>query len=64
MSNELMQLVDKIPVNQNELANYQMKKFILEKLAIIFKNRQVIEQAARAKRKQDIPRCLQEERGL
>lgn len=54
VQNELMQIVDRIPVNQNAPATYPMKRFLLEKMKIIFNNRSTIIRAAESKRKQNV----------
>jgi len=53
-ANQLMQIVDRIPVNQKSPATYPMKRFLLEKMRAIFNNRSVIQKAAEQKRKQNI----------
>lgn len=54
MNQQLMQIVDRIPVNQKAPATYPMKRFLLQKMTNIFNNRAIIERAARDKRKQEI----------
>jgi len=44
--NQHLALVNRIPVNQEAPAHYPVKKFLLEKMRVIFQNRQTIRSAA------------------
>jgi hypothetical protein len=47
-------LVNQIPVDQKAAAKYPIKKFLLEKIRMIFQNKSVIEKAKIQKRREEI----------
>lgn len=52
--NNFIALVNQIPVDQTAPAKYPMKKFLLEKMRLIFANKNVIEAAKLAKKREEI----------
>jgi hypothetical protein len=52
--NNYIALVNQIPVDQKAPANYPIKKFLLEKIRLIFQNKSVIERARVQKQRDEI----------
>jgi hypothetical protein len=52
--NNYIALVNQIPVDQKAPANYPIKKFLLEKIRMIFQNKSVIEKARIQKQREEI----------
>lgn len=54
MSQDYIALVNQIPVDQTAPANYPIKKFLLEKIQLIFRNKNIIEKAKIEQKKKEI----------
>lgn len=52
--NQHLAIVNRIPVDQEAPAHYPVKKFLLEKMRIIFQNKQIIRQASLAQKRRQI----------